>query len=76
MGWRPTGVDLTIIARRPPVAPRRDELVRRLADLTGIPAGDVSVKGTTSDGLGFAGAEGIAAIAVATVAAEPALDGE
>jgi 2-C-methyl-D-erythritol 4-phosphate cytidylyltransferase/2-C-methyl-D-erythritol 2,4-cyclodiphosphate synthase len=76
MGWRPTGVDLTIIARRPPVAPRRDELVRRLADLTGIPAGDVSVKGTTSDGLGFAGAEGIAAIAVATVAAEPALHGE
>jgi 2-C-methyl-D-erythritol 4-phosphate cytidylyltransferase/2-C-methyl-D-erythritol 2,4-cyclodiphosphate synthase len=74
-GWRPTGVDLAIVARRPAIEPRRAELVRRLAELTGLEPGAVSVKGTTSDGLGFAGAEGIAAFAVATVApAAPAGD--
>ncbi|HEX6655430.1 MAG TPA: 2-C-methyl-D-erythritol 2,4-cyclodiphosphate synthase [Candidatus Limnocylindria bacterium] len=66
-GWRPASLDLAVVARRPPIAPRRDEIVARLAELTGIPSGAISVKGTTSDGLGFAGAEGIAAYAVATV---------
>jgi 2-C-methyl-D-erythritol 4-phosphate cytidylyltransferase/2-C-methyl-D-erythritol 2,4-cyclodiphosphate synthase len=66
-GWRPASLDLAIVARRPPISPRRDEIVARLAELTGIPAAAISVKGTTSDGLGFAGAEGIAAYAVATV---------
>ncbi len=66
-GWRPVGVDLAIVARRPAIEPRRDELVKRLAELTGLEPEAVSVKGTTSDGLGFAGAEGIAAFAVATV---------
>ena len=68
--WRPTGVDLVIVARRPAIEPRREELIRRLAELTGLDASAISVKGTTSDGLGFAGAEGIAAYAVASV--EPA----
>jgi 2-C-methyl-D-erythritol 4-phosphate cytidylyltransferase/2-C-methyl-D-erythritol 2,4-cyclodiphosphate synthase len=68
-GWRPTGIDLTIVTRRPPIAGRRDELVKRLVELTGLAADRASVKGTTSDGLGFAGDEGLAAIAVATIAA-------
>jgi 2-C-methyl-D-erythritol 4-phosphate cytidylyltransferase/2-C-methyl-D-erythritol 2,4-cyclodiphosphate synthase len=66
-GWRPVGVDLAIVARRPQIEPRRAELVKRLAELTGLEPDAISVKGTTSDGLGFAGAEGIAAFAVATV---------
>jgi 2-C-methyl-D-erythritol 4-phosphate cytidylyltransferase/2-C-methyl-D-erythritol 2,4-cyclodiphosphate synthase len=69
-GWRPASLDLVVVARRPPLAPRRDEIVARLAELTGLPVDRISVKGTTSDGLGFAGAEGIAAYAVASV--EPA----
>jgi 2-C-methyl-D-erythritol 2,4-cyclodiphosphate synthase len=68
-GWRPANVDLAIAARRPPVAPRRDEVVARLAELCGVERSAVSVKGTTSDGLGFAGSEGVAAFAVATVVA-------
>lgn len=66
-GWRPTSLDLTVVARRPPMAPRRDEMVKRVADLCGLEPAAVTVKGTTSDGLGFAGAEGIAAFALATV---------
>jgi 2-C-methyl-D-erythritol 4-phosphate cytidylyltransferase/2-C-methyl-D-erythritol 2,4-cyclodiphosphate synthase len=67
-GWRPAGLDLAIVARRPPIEPHRDEIVGRLAELTGLDRDRIGVKGTTSDGLGFAGAEGIAAFAVATVA--------
>jgi 2-C-methyl-D-erythritol 4-phosphate cytidylyltransferase/2-C-methyl-D-erythritol 2,4-cyclodiphosphate synthase len=65
--WRPASVDVVIAAARPAIAPRRDELVARIAGLLGIPVEAVSVKGTTSDGLGFAGEEGIAAWAVASV---------
>jgi 2-C-methyl-D-erythritol 4-phosphate cytidylyltransferase / 2-C-methyl-D-erythritol 2,4-cyclodiphosphate synthase len=67
-GWRPAGLDLAIVARRPPIAARREEIVARLAELIGLASDAISVKGTTSDGLGFAGSEGIAAFAVATVA--------
>ena len=67
-GWRPVSVDLTIVAAHPVIEPRREEMAARLADLCGIDAGAVGVKGTTSDGLGFAGAEGIAAFVVAVIA--------
>ena len=67
-GWRPVSVDLTIVAAHPEIAPRRADIAARLGELCGIDADAVGVKGTTSDGLGFAGAEGIAAFAVAVVA--------
>lgn len=67
-GWRPVSVDLSIVAAHPAIEPRRAEMAARLAELCGIEADAVGVKGTTSDGLGFAGAEGIAAFAVAVVA--------
>lgn len=66
-GWIPLSVDLSIVAATPSVAPRRDEMEERIGGLLGIGAEAVSVRGTTSDGLGFAGAEGIAAWALATV---------
>ena len=67
-GWRPITVDLTIVAAHPEIAPRRAEIAKRLGELCGIDAAAVGVKGTTSDGLGFAGADGIAAFALAVVA--------
>ncbi|MDQ3691396.1 MAG: 2-C-methyl-D-erythritol 2,4-cyclodiphosphate synthase [Chloroflexota bacterium] len=70
-GWRPTNVDLVVAAARPVIATRRDELKARIAELVELDAGAVSIKGTTSDGLGFAGEEGIAAWAVATVERVP-----
>ena len=66
-GWVPAGADLAIAATRPAIAPRRAELTARLSELLGIALDAVSVKGTTSDGLGFAGEEGIAAWAIAGV---------
>ena len=66
-GWRPAAVDLAIAVASPSIAERRDELVERIAGLLGLKPAAVSVKGTTSDGLGFAGGEGLAAWAVASV---------
>jgi 2-C-methyl-D-erythritol 4-phosphate cytidylyltransferase/2-C-methyl-D-erythritol 2,4-cyclodiphosphate synthase len=66
-GWRPISVDVAIAVARPPIAPRRDELAASVAALLELDPEAVSVKGTTSDGLGFAGEEGIAAWAIAAV---------
>jgi 2-C-methyl-D-erythritol 4-phosphate cytidylyltransferase / 2-C-methyl-D-erythritol 2,4-cyclodiphosphate synthase len=66
-GWSVRWADVTIAARRPAIAPRRDEMAATIAETLGVPAEAVSVKASTSDGLGFAGAEGIAAWAVAGV---------
>jgi 2-C-methyl-D-erythritol 4-phosphate cytidylyltransferase/2-C-methyl-D-erythritol 2,4-cyclodiphosphate synthase len=67
-GWRPSGIDLAIVAQRPSIAIHRDAMVERIAALCGLSGTAVSVKGTTSDGLGFTGSEGIAAFALAVLA--------
>ena len=72
-GLAPTGIDLVVVAARPAIAPFRTEMAAAIGGLVGLPAAAVTVKGTTSDGLGFAGEDGIAAYAVATVAAIPAV---
>jgi 2-C-methyl-D-erythritol 2,4-cyclodiphosphate synthase len=62
---RPVNVDATVICERPRVAPHRKAMEQRLGDAVGAP---VSVKATTSEGMGALGrGEGIAAIAVAVV---------
>jgi 2-C-methyl-D-erythritol 2,4-cyclodiphosphate synthase len=66
-GWAPISIDLAIAAAHPLIAPRRGELASRVGALAGLVPEAVTVRGTTSDGLGFAGSEGIAAWAVAVV---------
>ncbi len=69
-GYRIGNVDLTIICEAPKIGPHRDAMRAKLAELLGIGAGQVSVKATTTERLGFTGREeGIAAQAVATVLA-------
>ena len=61
-------VDVTIICERPKVSPHRDAMRARIAEILGIDISRVSVKATTTEGLGFTGRrEGIAAQAVATI---------
>ncbi|HEY3910074.1 MAG TPA: bifunctional 2-C-methyl-D-erythritol 4-phosphate cytidylyltransferase/2-C-methyl-D-erythritol 2,4-cyclodiphosphate synthase [Stellaceae bacterium] len=61
-------IDVTIICERPKIGSYRAAMVERLAAILGIARDRVSVKATTTDGLGFTGrAEGIAAQAVATI---------
>ncbi len=59
-------IDATVLCQRPKLAPHIPAMRQNIAAALGIPAGDVSVKATTEEGLGFTGAgEGIAAHAVA-----------
>jgi 2-C-methyl-D-erythritol 4-phosphate cytidylyltransferase / 2-C-methyl-D-erythritol 2,4-cyclodiphosphate synthase len=68
LGGRIVHLDLTLICERPKVAPHRQAMVDRIAGILALPSRQVSVKATTTEGLGFTGrGEGIAAQAVATV---------
>lgn len=63
-------VDCTIIAEEPKVGPHRAAMRARIAEITGLGLDQVSVKATTTEGLGFTGRrEGIAAQAVASIRA-------
>jgi 2-C-methyl-D-erythritol 2,4-cyclodiphosphate synthase len=65
-GWRVVNVDCTVIAQRPKVAPYVPAMQAAIAGALGIAAGDVNIKGKTTEWLGFTGrGEGIAAQAVA-----------
>ena len=64
-GWSIGNIDATVTAQRPKLAPFIPQMRENLARACGIEAGQVSVKATTEEGLGFTGAgEGIAASAV------------
>jgi 2-C-methyl-D-erythritol 2,4-cyclodiphosphate synthase len=68
-GCTPLNVDATVACEEPKLSPFRDEMRTHLADALGLKPGAVNVKFTTGEGMGFVGrGEGIAALAVATVA--------
>ena len=61
-------VDCTIIAEVPKIGPHRAAMRARIAEIVGLSVDQVSVKATTTEGLGFAGRrEGIAAQALASI---------
>ena len=67
-GFAVEHVDVTVIAQSVRIGPFRQEMRMRLAHTVGIDVTSVSVKATTTDGLGYIGRnEGIAAQAVATL---------
>ncbi len=67
-GGRMVNADVTIICERPKVGPHRAAMAARVAEILGISQDRVSVKATTTEGLGFTGRnEGIAAQAMASV---------
>ena len=67
-GARIVHVDVTIICEAPRIGPHREAMRSHIADLLRLPISSVSIKATTTEGLGFAGrGEGIAAQAVASI---------
>ena len=65
--------DVTLICERPKIGPHRDVMKKRIAEILDIDIARVSVKATTTEGMGFTGrGEGLAAQAIATVRIETA----
>jgi 2-C-methyl-D-erythritol 2,4-cyclodiphosphate synthase len=63
---RPTSCDVTVIAERPTIGPRRDEMRRNLAATMDLDASRISVKGSRPEGLGLSG-DGVGCLAVVLV---------
>ena len=66
-GWQVENVDATIVAEQPRLAGHVMAMRQALAGALGISIDRVSVKATTTDGMGFTAGEGIAAYAVASL---------
>ena len=67
-GYAVSSCDITVICEAPKVKPHREAMRVRTAELLGLPLSAVSVKATTTEGLGFTGRrEGIAAEAIAVL---------
>jgi 2-C-methyl-D-erythritol 2,4-cyclodiphosphate synthase len=65
-GFELVNADCVLVGERPRIADRRREMEERLAAALGVEPGRLSVRATTTDGLGFTGrGEGLAAHAVA-----------
>ena len=64
-GFELANADAVVIAESPKITPHREAMRQRIAEILEVPAAAVNVRGTSTNGLGFAGRrEGIAAIAV------------
>ena len=64
-GYRIVNIDATIIAQAPKMAPHIPSMVNNIAADLGLSRGQVNIKATTTEGLGYSGrGEGIAAEAV------------
>ena len=60
-GYSVVNIDTVIVCEKPRISPHVAEIRSSLAEATGLPEGVISVKATTTDGMGFTGrGEGIA----------------
>jgi len=67
-GGHITHLDSTVLCETPKIGPYREAMREKIAAIAGVKTSRVSVKATTTEGLGFLGrGEGIAAMATATV---------
>jgi len=67
-GYIANNIDATIVAQKPKLAAYITQMNANIAEALGVAIGQVNVKATTTEGLGFAGqGEGMAAYATATI---------
>jgi 2-C-methyl-D-erythritol 4-phosphate cytidylyltransferase/2-C-methyl-D-erythritol 2,4-cyclodiphosphate synthase len=67
-GGRIANLDVTLICEQPKVKPHREAMRARLAEILGLPPAAISVKATTTEGMGFTGrGEGLAAQAIVSL---------
>ncbi len=71
LGYDIGNIDVTVVAQKPKLSPFIEDMVKTISRATGIKEGDLNIKATTTEGLGFTGRlEGIAAYAVALIVKE------
>lgn len=64
-GYAIASIDATVVLEAPVIAPFRHEMRKRIADAVGVDTDLVSIKATTTDGIGaIAGGDGAAAVAI------------
>ena len=67
-GWAVTNADITLVCEQPKITPYAQQMQANIAADLGLDPTDISVKATTTEGLGFCGRrEGIAALAIAQI---------
>jgi len=68
-GFSPSHVDAVVVADRPKLAPAREKMSAAIADVLGLAAADVSIKGKTQEGLAWfsGGPGGVAVWATANI---------
>jgi 2-C-methyl-D-erythritol 2,4-cyclodiphosphate synthase len=68
-GYELGNVDAVVVAEAPKIGPHVAQIRARISGILGMPEGDVSVRGTSTNGLGFPGrGEGVASMAVVLLA--------
>ncbi|RLE17599.1 MAG: 2-C-methyl-D-erythritol 2,4-cyclodiphosphate synthase [Acidobacteria bacterium] len=64
-GWKVGNADVTVIGQQPKIAVHRGEMEHSIADILGVSPGNVNVKATTTEAMGFLGREeGLATLAI------------
>ena len=67
-GWMVANADITLVCEQPKISPHAEQMRRNIAADLNVDLEDVSVKATTTEGMGFCGRrEGIAAFAVVLI---------
>ena len=67
-GWTVSNADLTLVCERPKITPHAKQMQANIAADLGLDVQDISVKATTTEGLGFSGrGEGITAMAIVLI---------
>ncbi len=68
-GYRLVNLDATIMIQNPRIQPYREKMIRTLAEILEVEVGDLNIKATTTETMGFVGREeGVAASAVVLLA--------
>jgi 2-C-methyl-D-erythritol 2,4-cyclodiphosphate synthase len=67
-GWAVNNADLTLVCEQPKITPYAEQMQANIAEDLGLDIDDVSIKATTTEGLGFCGrGEGISALAIVLI---------
>ena len=67
-GWSVSNVDITLVCEQPKITPHASQMRTNIAVDIGLDSEDISVKATTTEGLGFCGrGEGITALAIVLI---------